>query len=209
MKRPARAQRRTRPFAKAPSLSPAEMQRRTEMALLGMKVFLISLSILFTASLAGYLAVRARAAQWPPAGAPPLPKGLWASTIILLLSSGAMQRALAEARNAGSSHLRAWLATTLALGAAFLVSQVWNWRVLIAQQMTMRSSLYALTFYCLTALHGLHVIGGLVGLSLVLSRAFRGLYSPAFHLGVRLMAIYWHFLDVVWLVLFAAMFLMA
>ena len=209
MKRDRRAHPRGRPVARGAALSPAELRRHTDMALLGMRVFLISLTVLFMASLVGYLAVRAQAASWPPAGAPSLPKGLWASTILLLVSSGAMQRALVEARKAGPGSLGAWLTATLLLGVAFLVSQVLNWRVLIAQQMTVRSSLYALTFYCLTALHGLHVIGGLVGLSLVLSRAIRGIYSPASHLGVRLMAMYWHFLDVVWLVLFTAMFLIA
>lgn len=180
---------------------------RPELAVLGMKLFLVSLSALFAVGLVGCLAVRLRAAAWPPAGIPPLSKGLWVSTILILASSATVQWALRGARRGRQRPLRAGLPATALLGALFLVSQIANWRRLIAAQITVQSSLYAFTFFTLGGLHGAHVVVGLIPLGLVAARAFRGRYGPDSHLGVRLCAMCWHFLDGVWLAMFAALFL--
>ena len=176
---------------------------------LGMTLFLVSLSILFAASLAGYLVVRARAVAWPPPDMPRLPAGLWVSTIIILVSSGTIQFALASARRDRAGALIGAMLITTLLGVVFLFSQAVNWGWLIwIQHATPRSGMYLFTFYALTGLHALHVIGGLVLLTVVTARAFRGRYSSAFHPGVRYSAMYWHFLDVVWLVMFVLLFLL-
>lgn len=169
---------------------------------LGMAIFLISLTILFAATMAGYIIVRLRAAQWPPPGTPSLPWGLWISTAILIGCSAAIHRALLKARQGDQRTLRHSLVAAFACGAGFLAAQTINWISLVAVELTIKSSLYAFTFYTLTGLHAAHVIGGLVQLGIVTRRAFEGRYGPGAHIGVTLSAMYWHFLDAMWLVLF-------
>jgi cytochrome c oxidase subunit III len=173
----------------------------------GMAVFLLALGVLFTASLVAYLSIRARAAAWPPPNEPPLPAGLWVSTVVILLCSASIHTALRSVRRDRQGTLLGALLVTLLLSLIFLVSQAANWYWLIAMQGGVRSSLYLYTFYCLTGLHALHVIGGLALLGVVFAKAAAGRYSAAFYPGVRYAAMYWHFLDAVWLVMFVLMFL--
>ncbi|HLE30822.1 MAG TPA: cytochrome c oxidase subunit 3, partial [Anaerolineales bacterium] len=70
-----------------------------------------------------------------------------------------------------------------------------------------QSSLFGATFYTLTGFHGLHVTGGVVGLIFVILKALRGGYTQAAHDGVELMGLYWHFVDVVWIILFTIVYL--
>lgn len=194
----------TRPDDRTPErYSPAPPSLGT----FGMVVFLFALGVLFTASLVAYLFIRARAAAWPPPGSPPLPAGLWASTGIILLCSVSIHTALRSVRRDRQGTLLGALLITLLLGLVFLVSQAVNWYWLMAIQGGVRNSLYLYTFYCLTGLHALHVIGGLALLVVVSAKAATGRYSPAFYPGVRYAAMYWHFLDVVWLVMFVLIFL--
>ncbi len=177
-----------------------------ERARFGMTLFLVAIGMLFLASIVGYLAVRMRAPTWPPEGSPRLPGGLWISTLLLLLSGLTMHRALGSARAGRSRALVRWLAGTTLLGAAFLVSQVLNWvHLLRVENLPAQSNLYAFTFYLLTGLHGIHVVGGLVPMALAARRAGQGRYTPDHHGGVVLLSMYWHFLDAVWLVLFAVL----
>jgi len=186
---------------------------------LGMSLFLAALGMLFAASMVGYLVVRLRAPEWPPAGSPRLPGGLWISTLLLLLSSGTMHRALRAVRMrpesaagdetataAGHPRPSLWLWCTFGLGVAFLVSQVLNWMHLVGiQRLPMQSNLYAFTFYMLTGLHGAHILGGLIPLAVTARRAGSRRYHAGSHEGVLYMSMYWHFLDVVWLVMFLVM----
>jgi cytochrome c oxidase subunit III len=172
-------------------------------ARLGMFLFLAALGMLFAATLTGYLVVRTRAGAWPPAGSPRLPGGLWLSTVVLLLSSGTMQRALVAARAGREAALRNALHLTLILGLVFLANQQYNWQhFLAAHHLPPQANLYAFTFYMLTGLHSAHVIGGLVGLAFTVGRAGQGRYTAASWAGVERMTIYWHFLDAAWLVMF-------
>lgn len=171
-------------------------------AVLGMGIFLVSLSILFAATMVGYIVVRLRAEQWPPPGTPALPWTMWLSTAILIGCSFAIHRALIKVRSGEQPALRRAMMASLILGILFLLVQTLNWAQLIQAQMTVRSSLYAFTFYTLTGLHALHVIAGVIQLEIVTRRTWRGIYTPESHLGIRLSAMYWHFLDAVWLVMF-------
>ena len=174
---------------------------------LGLALFLASLAVLFTASLVGYAAVRLRAEQWPPPGMPALPPGLWVSTTLLLISSVTMHAALRGVRRGDARALRVGLVATTALGVLFLVSQVVSWWALVSLRVTAGANLYAFTFYLLTALHGAHLLAGLVPLGVTTRRAFAGRYGQGDHQGVVLIAMYWHFLDGVWLVLFSVLYL--
>ncbi len=176
---------------------------------LGMKILVLALAMLFAASILGYLAIRLRATVWPPPGVPRLPGALWISTLIIAISSFTMQAAVRAARGDHQRALRLGMLLTTLLGAAFLISQSLNWFSLVAANLTARTNLYGFTFYMLTGLHAAHVVGGLVPLGVVTTRAWRGRYSARFHPGVEYCAIYWHFLAVVWLVLFAILVLVA
>jgi cytochrome c oxidase subunit III len=177
---------------------------------LGMSLFLVALGMLFAASMVGYLVVRLRAPAWPPAGSPRLPAGLWISTVILVTSSVTMYLASRAARQERPRALHRLLLATGSLGLAFLISQILNWvRLISGADLPAQSNLYAFTFYMLTGLHGAHVVGGLVPMGIVSVRAGRGRYTARSHEGVHLLSMYWHFLDVVWLVMFVLLVLVA
>jgi len=174
----------------------------------GLAWFLASLGMLFAASLVGYYAVRVpMGADWD-AGLPPLPVLLWFSTAVLIASSVTMHLALQGARRDQDAKLRWGLYLTDLLGAIFLISQVVVWQMLYERAGAPAiETLYGMTFYFLTGLHAAHVIGGLVPLAITTYKARRGDYSSAESTGVLMCAMYWHFLDVVWLILFAVLVL--
>jgi len=173
----------------------------------GMQLFLLSLGILFAASLAAFLIIRLRADAWPPPDAPGMPFGLFISTPLLLLSSATMWWGLKGVREGNNGAGAIGLLATLVLGVAFLGIQGWAWSQLYALELTARSNLYGFTFFMLTGLHAAHVIGGLIPLAIATGRAFVNRYTPEDHGGVSHVAMYWHFLDGVWLVLFGVLLL--
>lgn len=170
-----------------------------------MRLFLVSLSMAFGAVLMFYFVMRARAPIWPPPGTPALPLGLWLSTTIILASSVTMHVAVRGARRDRQTMLCAAMLATLLLAVAFLVSQTVNWLLAVAAKMPPGASMFAITFYLLTGLHALHIAAGLVPLSVVTVRAFRGRYSPASSAGVALCATFWHFVDVIWVIIFSVL----
>ena len=176
---------------------------------LGMWVFLATLTVLFLAAIVGYLVVRLKATDWPPKGMPRLPAGLTLATGLLVAASVAIHRAARTIRSGKRARCTRWLAATLVLGSAFLAVQCWNWWGLIRLHLTAASNLYAFTFFMLTGLHAAHVIGGIALLAVVYARSRGGRYGSGDHPGVTYAAMYWHFLDAVWLVLYAVMVVFA
>ncbi len=175
---------------------------------IAMGILLVSLTILFAASTFAYLVIRSRAAQWPPAGFPAVPGTLWISTIVILVSSVTVQMALGAIKRDNERGLVRMLWATFGLGLLFLILQALNWWEFyrrIAPNTELRGQ-YLGMFYVLTGLHAAHVIGGLIPLAVVIYSASRGRYSRNFHPGVRYSAAYWHFLDVVWVVLFCVLY---
>jgi len=171
----------------------------------GMALFLVSLGVLFLAGLVAWAVVASRADEWPPSDAPPLPGLLWVSTALLAAGSATVQRAVGRVGADRTREARHALAATLVLGISFLVCQGTAWSRLAAADLTMRSSLAGWLFYFLTGLHAAHVVGGLVPVALVTRRAFGEGLGPRGADSVRHCAAYWHFLGVVWLVLFAVL----
>jgi len=176
---------------------------------LGMAIFLVTLAVLFAAAIVGYLIVRLKAASWPPPGMPRLPAGLGIATVILLGASVTVHGALRAIRAGELAVSSRRLAATLALVSAFLMVQLWNWRALIRLHATAGSNLYAFTFFMLTGLHAAHVVGGIGLIAFVWSKARRSRYGSGYHPGVTYAAMYVHFLDAVWLVLYAVMVVFA
>ena len=174
---------------------------------LGMIVLFGTLSMLFGASVVGYLITRSQNVVWKTASMPGLPLGLVASTILLASLSVAMHVALRAVRQNRFDSLQRALTLALLLGVAFVVGQAENWRAMYAAAVaTDARTLYAFTFYMLTGLHALHVVGGFVPLYIVIRKSKHREYSSSNHEGVKLCAQYWDYLGVVWLILFSVLY---
>jgi cytochrome c oxidase subunit 3 len=173
---------------------------------LGLTWFLVSLGVLFAASVVAYVVVRSRAATW---GATEHASrgGLAMATVLLVATATACHRGLVAIRGGRSRGLLAWLGIALAAALSFLAVQGWNWARLWESGAVHGPGLSGFTFLMLTGLHALHVVGGIAFLVHVLYRARRGAYTWAHYPGVRHCAVYWHFLDAVWLVLLAVLLL--
>ncbi len=173
---------------------------------LGMIIFLVSLGVLFAGTMAAYLIVRFNNDTWRTVEQPGLPLGLLGSTALILGASVTLQRAVSAIRKNNQDALLRWLVATFVLAVGFIVGQLINWLTLVRQDMAPNSkSLYAFTFYMLTGVHALHVVGGFVPLGICVRNAYRGTYSSLAHRGLRYCAQYWHFLDVVWIVMLTVM----
>ena len=175
--------------------------RQQDFRPLGLTFFLAGLTMLLGASLVGYLIVRLSADQWPPPGIPAIPMTLWISTAVLLLSSVTMHGALEGVREGNQRALKSGLVLTILLGLTFLVSQAVNGAAIYRAILSETKELYSFTFFLLTTLHAIHIIGGFVPLAIVTRKAFKGNYTEEDHTGVRLIATYWHYLDVVWFIM--------
>lgn len=180
---------------------------RFEAGRFGMWLFLLVLAVLFVATILGYLVVRIdNAATFVPEGAPPPPPLLLASTVALILSSVTMQRALSAGRR-GDPRQGGLMVATVLLALVFLGIQAVAWVELVEQNLLITDNLYAWTFYVLTGLHAAHVVGGLPPMLVTCWRAMHARYGPENHRGIAYTAMYWHFLDGVWLVLYATLWI--
>lgn len=185
-------------------------RERGSAGVFGMWVFIAVVAMVFLATILGYVVVRVDrppGSDWMPPGTPGLPPALLLSTAVLLVSSWTMQSAVGAARAGRPTKVIASLGTTLALAVLFLGIQVLAWAELWRAQATIASGLYAWTFYVLTGLHAVHVLGGLPPMAIALRNARAGRYTPADHAGLVLCAMYWHALDAIWVLLYATLLL--
>lgn len=188
-----------------PDEPPGDYRQVSGLRRLGMIIFLISLAALFIPLLIVLVIIRVTTEQWPPRGLPPLPSNLLLSTVLLLGVSGAMEGALREVRRDRARRARRAVWLGLALAAGFVLSQVYAWGRFLGHDIPLESWRIAGYFYVFTGLHALHVIGGVAPLVIVAFNCLRGHYTPLRHEGLRHCAMYWHFLDGVWLVILAAL----
>ncbi|HET6251248.1 MAG TPA: cytochrome c oxidase subunit 3 [Tepidisphaeraceae bacterium] len=171
---------------------------------IGMNLFLASLFMLFGAGMVGYVIVRVATEKKLPRGDLIIPQALWISTAIVVIASFTIQRAVTELRHEHQPAFRRWLLTTLLLAIAFVIIQCPSLTVLFMRQREMlpkKIALYGLMFV-LIILHAAHVIGGIIALGWTYSRARKGAYDHETFHPVARVALYWHFLDAVWLVMF-------
>ena len=174
---------------------------------MGVWVFFGCLTVLFSGTIIAYLVTRMQSPVWRTAQMPGLPIGLWGSTLLLVGVSASMHWSLRSVRKNGFESLTKALWLSLLFAAAFLAGQALNWTQMQAGLAAPTKTLYIFTFYMLTGLHALHVLGGFVPLGLVITRAHRREYSSSRHEGLKFCAQYWDFLFVVWLVLLFTMYL--
>jgi cytochrome c oxidase subunit 3 len=142
--------------------------------------------------------------EWRPL---PAPRLLWVNTGLLVLSSVALQGAQFAASRRRIEGVRAWLLAGSVFAVAFLLGQLLAWRQLAGAGYLLASSPAVAFFYLLTAVHGLHLLGGLAALGRTADKVRRRLAADEIGLSVELCAIYWHFLLLVWLLLFALLLL--
>ncbi|MBD3881025.1 heme-copper oxidase subunit III [Phormidium tenue FACHB-886] len=173
----------------------------------GLFVFLGAESMIFLGLFAAYLTFRAVYPSWPPTGTPErellLPS---INTVILIASSFVIHNAEAAIKKNDVKGLRLWFAITALMGIVFLAGQVFEYNNL---EFGLKTNLYASTFYVLTGFHGLHV---LLGVCLILAVLWRSRkadhYSEEHRFGVEAAELYWHFVDVIWIVLFILLYLL-
>jgi len=176
---------------------------------LGMKLFLVALGVLFAASMVGYATIRSRLGDVVSIR---LPAALWWSTLAMILSGVSISRALVGAKQSRPTQLRGMLLLALVLSLAFLTIQIPSaWQILRehAAYRAQNVYLYGLAF-TLIVLHALHVVGGLVPLTIVTLKSQRNPNQyHSYHSGpVHYVTMYWHFLEVVWIVMFGLLLLL-
>jgi heme/copper-type cytochrome/quinol oxidase subunit 3 len=172
----------------------------------GMAVFLGSWAMLFVGLFFAYAFVRARAPSWPPLDAPPLPRLLpGLNTLAIALSSAAVARAVRQRELGRARSAARLLAAAVALGATFLALQLLVWADLWRAGLLPSSGPYGSVFYAFTAFHALHVLVGLGGVGAVAVRARSTAGASA--TDVRLWGWYWHFVGVLWALLYVSLYL--
>ncbi len=180
---------------------------------LGMWTFLAGDAMSFGALLAGYGALRYGSVDWPvPADV--LGIGLTAfMTFLLICSSVTMVLALAAIQRGDSRGLRRFLALTVLGGLMFLGMQAYEWTHLIHRGLTLTgnpfgAALFGTTFFIITGFHGAHVTGGVIYLSCYLVKDLMGRLSQTDANAIEIAALYWHFVDLVWILVFTFVYLL-
>ncbi len=174
--------------------------------LFGLVLFLVAEGMIFFGLFAAYLTFRA-VNSLPPEQMPELELLLpGVNTGILLSSSLVINRAQAAIRRDDVAGVQRAFGITAAMGAIFLVGQLYEYSQL---SFGLKDNLFASTFYVLTGFHGLHVLVGLLAILAVLWRSRRpGHYSSRSHFGIEAAEYYWHFVDIVWVILFVLLYLL-
>jgi heme/copper-type cytochrome/quinol oxidase subunit 3 len=195
---------------------------------LGMWVFLGSEVMFFTALIGAYLILRfAQPQYWAEPGeilAVPITA---VNTFLLICSSVTMVKAFASIQDGDQRGLRLYMVLTVIIGAAFVGVQIYEYSQLIHHGflpsgyapgselaehagtggLPASVSLYGSTFYTMTGFHGFHVSMGVLCMLYVTWKAFRGRYTAQDHRGVEVIGLYWHFVDLVWIILFTIVYL--
>ena len=184
----------------------AHQSSRVDARTLGMFLFIASEVMLFGSFFTAYFFVRvAKGEAWPTPGheLPVFVAGI--NTIILVSSSFTMHWALQAIKRGNRAGLQAGLTLTFLLGLTFLLTQIREYSRLGFAPYT---DAFGTIFYCLTGLHGAHVFVGLTLLLAATIRSYRGHYTADAHWGVEIPGIYWHFVDVMWIVVYTTVYIL-
>jgi cytochrome c oxidase subunit 3 len=175
---------------------------------IGMWVALAGVAMMFTALTSAYIVRASTSNDWRPVQ---MPRLLWLSTSLILLSSFAFEIARRALKGGKTSAYQRWLLLTVLLGLGFLATQLISWRQLAAQGIYLGSNPHSSFFYVLTGAHGLHLLGGILGLDFLLLRSWRNRFDERGiakrQAVVNAVALYWHFMFGLWIYLFLLLFL--
>jgi len=176
-------------------------------AKLGMWAFLASECLLFGALISTFLLYRGRQVTGPT------PQKLYdipytsVSSFVLLMSSLTMVLALAAIQRGDHAKLRTWLVATALLGMTFVGGQVYEFTRFVQDGMTIKTNVVASSFFTLTGFHGAHVTGGILMLLSLFGMSLDGRLPTEKSEAVELVGLYWHFVDIVWIVIFTVVYL--
>jgi len=185
----------------------ANVSSRVDARLLGMLLFIASEIMLFGSFFTAYFFARvvANPPEWPPE---PFELPLFVAgvnTAILVTSSFTVHWALQSIKRGNRAGMQGGLVLTIALGLTFLITQM---REYSRVNFSPHNHAFGSTFFGLTGLHGAHVFVGLLLLTFMTIRSFRGHFSPRAHIGVEIAGIYWHFVDIMWIVVYSTVYLL-
>ncbi len=172
-----------------------------------MWLFLGSECLFFGSFISAYLLYRDRSVVGP------YPKDLYdipftsVSTFVLLMSSLSMVLALAAIQRGDLRQMRVWLLATSFLGIVFLSGQAFEFTEFYREGLTLHQNMFGTTFFVLTGFHGAHVTVGVLILMSLWAGSLRGHITEESSLNVELAGLYWHFVDVVWIVIFTLVYL--
>ena len=175
---------------------------------IGMWVGLASILMLFIALTSAYIVrgvpgLSGGDSDWRPLD---MPRVLWLTTGVLLLSSVSIELARRALKRNEYAGFKKWISLTTMFGVAFLVGQFMAWQQLAAQGVFINSHPHSSFFYLLTSLHGVHLLGGVIALGYVTVAALRMRIGFKRRTAVDVTAIYWHFMDGLWIYLFGLLF---
>ena len=185
-------------------------QRGISNPILGMILFITSEVMFFSGLFAAYFATRAANPPWPPAAFSQIldPLGpIMLATILLIASSFTCQFAVWSIRKGDRKGFIRNISVTFVLGIIFLGMQVYDYSLLFSEGLTLGSGPFGTTYFTLTGFHGAHVFGGVLMLGVILYRGMAGQFSSKHHDAVEAVSLYWHFVDVVWILLFSILYL--
>jgi cytochrome c oxidase subunit 3 len=182
---------------------------------LGMLLFITSEVMFFGGLFAAYFSLRANSIQWPPDN-PATHEAfhlaifpfVGPATVLLILSSFTCQIAVWGIRSDDRTKFLRAMTVTVVLGIIFLGMQMIDYTALGAEGLTLSSGTYGTTYYTLTGFHGAHVFGGVIMLTVVLYRGMAGQFNSRHYDAVEAASLYWHFVDVVWILLFSLLYLL-
>jgi len=174
---------------------------------LAMWVFLGSDCLLFGGLISTYLLLRHRSVTGPgPADVFDIPFTS-VSSFVLLMSSLTMALAVASIVRGDVHRNRVWLGTTALLGAVFIGGQVYEFTTFYREGLGYTTNIFSSAFYTLTGFHGVHVSVGIIMLLSLLVMSLRGNLGPEKAEAVEIVGLYWHFVDIVWIVIFTVVYL--
>jgi cytochrome c oxidase subunit 3 len=183
--------------------------------ILGMILFITSEVMFFAGLFAAYFSVRANATSWPPIN-PETGEAFHLSilplvgpaTVMLILSSFTCQFAIWAIRRGDRTAFLRNIGVTFVIGVVFLIMQVIDYALLASEGITLSAGTFGTTYFTLTGFHGAHVFAGVIMLGVVLYRGMAGQFSAKHHDAVEATSLYWHFVDVVWILLFSLLYLL-
>ena len=176
---------------------------RAQVPVLGTLVFLGSETIFFLALIATFIVYREASTSGPGPNTVDVPRTALFS-LALWASSGTIWLAMRQLRHGKQASFRLWLVVTIGLGLVFLYGQATEYARLYAAGVSISTNLFTSSFFTLTGFHGFHVVIGLLALSITAGLAFAGRLR---RIAVEAVSIYWHFVDLVWVKVFAIVYL--
>jgi heme/copper-type cytochrome/quinol oxidase subunit 3 len=174
---------------------------------IGMVLFICSEAIFFGLLVLAYGYFRNASTTGPSATDTLDPKATGLVSLFLFSSSFTVWQAGKSLKAKQHGRLSAWLLATIVLGALFLAGQGQEWKHLIDQGATVSRNLFGTTFFTLTGFHGLHVLIGLVALTILLGLTLAGDFRGPDSAAIETVSLYWHFVDGVWVVIFGVVYL--